>query len=148
MDKLSIDSVFSNIPFKETINICTNFLYNNEDVIEGINKSDFKNFLSLATQGSYFMCTDVLYKQKDSMVMVSSFGDTMTNVYLLFYDVKRLEQCPKEFKPVFYKKCVDDSFVLLKLTEHLSAFRDYFNTCHPKMSFYFEQEKKLKIVIS
>ena len=47
---LDVDSLFTNIPLEETINICTNLLYNNEDVIEGINKSEFKNLLSLATQ--------------------------------------------------------------------------------------------------
>ena len=64
MGSLDVDSLFTNIPLEETINICTNLLYNNEDVIEGINKSEFKNLLSLATQESYFIFNDVLYKQK------------------------------------------------------------------------------------
>ena len=62
MGSLDVDSLFTNIPLEETINICTNLLYNNEDVIEGINKSEFKNLLSLATQESYFIFNDVLYK--------------------------------------------------------------------------------------
>ena len=37
MSSLSVDSVFTNIPPKEIINICSNFLYNDEDVIESIN---------------------------------------------------------------------------------------------------------------
>ena len=53
---------FTNIPLEETTNICTNLLYNNEVVIEGINKSEFKNLLSLATQELYFIFSDVLYK--------------------------------------------------------------------------------------
>ena len=51
-------SLFTNIPLEETINICTNLLYN----IEGINKSEFKNLLSLATQELYFIFNNVLYK--------------------------------------------------------------------------------------
>ena len=39
MGSLDFDSLFTNLPLKETINICTNFLYNNTDLIEGINKS-------------------------------------------------------------------------------------------------------------
>ena len=62
---LTVDSLFTNIPLDETINICTNLLYNNDDVIEGINKFEFKNLLSLATRESYFIFNDVLYKQKD-----------------------------------------------------------------------------------
>ena len=44
LGSLDVDSLFTNIPLEETINICTNLLDNNEDVIEGINKSEFKNF--------------------------------------------------------------------------------------------------------
>ena len=42
-------------------------LYNNENVIEGMNK----NLLSLSTQESYVIFNDVLYKQKDRVVMRS-----------------------------------------------------------------------------
>ena len=69
MGSLDVDSLFTNIPLEETINICTNLLYNNEDAIEGISKSEFKNLLSLANQESYFIFNDVLYKQKDGVAM-------------------------------------------------------------------------------
>ena len=99
---LTVDSLFTNIPLDETINICTNLLYNNDDVIEGIKKIEFKSLLSLATQESYFIFNDVLYKQKDGVAMGSLLGPTMANVFLSFYEVKWLEQCPKEFKPFFF----------------------------------------------
>ena len=145
MGSLDVDSLFTNIPLEETINICTNLIYDNVDVIEGINKFEFKNLLSLATQESYFLFNDVLYKQKDGVAMGSPLGPTMANVFLSFYEVKWLEQCPNEFKPVFYRRYVDDIFVLFKSAEHLSKFRDYFNTCHQNMSFSFEQEKDGKL---
>ena len=85
---LDVDSLFTNIPLEDTINVCTNLLYNNEDVIEGINKSEFKNLLSHATQESYFIFHDVLYKQKDGVAMGSPLGRTMANVFLSFYEVK------------------------------------------------------------
>ena len=47
MGSLDVDSLLTNIPPEETINICTNLLYNCADVIEGINKSEFENLLSL-----------------------------------------------------------------------------------------------------
>ena len=53
MDSLDVDSFFTNIPLRETINICTNLLYNDVDVIVGINKSEFENLLSLANQEFY-----------------------------------------------------------------------------------------------
>ena len=53
MNSLDVDSFFTNIPLRETINICTNLLYNDVDVIVGINKSEFENLLSLANQEFY-----------------------------------------------------------------------------------------------
>ena len=116
---LNVDSLVTNIPLEETINIYTNFFYNNEDVIEDINKSEFKNLLSLATQEFYFIFNDVLYTQKDGMAMGSSLGPTMSNVFLSFYKVKWLEQYPKEFKPVFYRRYVADIFPFFKSPEYL-----------------------------
>ena len=67
MGSLDVDSLFINIPLKETINICTNLLYNKVDVIEGINKTEFETLLFLTTQESYFMFNDIFYKQKDGV---------------------------------------------------------------------------------
>ena len=54
MGSLDVNSLSTNIPLEENINLSTNLLYNNKDVIEGTNKSKFKNRLSLATQESHF----------------------------------------------------------------------------------------------
>ena len=88
MGILDGDSLFTNIPLEETINRCTNLLYNNEDVIEDINKSDFKNLLSPATHESYFIFNDVLYKQKNGVAMGSPLRPTIANVFLSFYEIK------------------------------------------------------------
>ena len=88
MGSLDVNTLFTNIPpLEETINLSTNLLYNNKDVIEGTNKSKFRNLLSLATQESHFTFNDVLYKQKDDLAMGSPLGPTMT-VFLSFCEVK------------------------------------------------------------
>ena len=48
MGTLDVDSLFTMISLEGTTNVCTNLLNNNEDVIEGINKSGFKSLLSLS----------------------------------------------------------------------------------------------------
>ena len=122
MGSLDVDSLFTNVPLEEAINICTNLLYNNEDDIEGISKSEFKNLLSLATQESYFIFNDVLYKQKDGVAMGSPLGPTMANVFLSFYEIKWLEQCPKEFKPVFSRRYL---MTFLFSSNRLSTSRNF-----------------------
>ena len=91
------------------------------------------------------MFNGIIYKQKDSVTMGSPLRPTMTNVFLSFYKMKGLKQCPNELKPVFYRIYVDDIFALFELAEDLSKFHEYLNTCHPNMSFSFEQEVNGKL---
>ena len=82
--------------------------------MEGINKSEFENLLSLTTQELYCMFHDILYKQKDLVAMGLPLGPTMADVSLWFYEMKWLEQGPNKFKPVFYRRCVYYIFVLFE----------------------------------
>ena len=86
------------------------------------------------------MFNNILYKQKDVVAMGSPLGPTVANAFLFFYEMKWLEQCPNKFKPVFYRRYVDDIFVLFESAGHLLKFHAYLNTYHPNMPFSFEQE--------
>ena len=86
MGSLDVDSLFTNIPLKETINICTELIYDQNDNTEDLNKSEFKELLSLATNESYFVFNEVLYKQKDGVAMGSLLGLTLANAFLCFYE--------------------------------------------------------------
>ena len=54
---------------------------------------------------------------------------------------KWLEHCREDFKPVYYRRYVDDIFVLFRSCDHLIKFRDYLNKCHCNIKFYLEEEK-------
>ena len=69
MGSLDTDSLFTNIPLEETIEICTNNLFKNSDVVHGLKKSEFKDLLSLATKESYFIFNNILYKQIDGIAI-------------------------------------------------------------------------------
>ena len=62
MGSLDTDSLFTNIPLEETIEICTNNLFKNSDIVHGLKKSEFKDLLSLTTKESYFKFNNMLYK--------------------------------------------------------------------------------------
>ena len=55
MGGIDVDSLFTNIPLQETIDICTNTLFENTEKLEGLSKMKFKEILSLATKESYFL---------------------------------------------------------------------------------------------
>ena len=41
MGSLDVESLFTNIPLDEAIDICTNTIYSKQDVTEGISREEF-----------------------------------------------------------------------------------------------------------
>ena len=90
MSSLHVDSLFTNIPLEETINICIKSIYNQNNSAEVLNKSKFKELLSLATKESYFIFNEFLYKQIEDVAMGSPLGSTLADAFLCFYEKKGL----------------------------------------------------------
>ena len=86
MGNLDVDSLCTNIPPEETINICTKLIHDQNDSIKGLNKSEFKELLSLATKEWYFIFNEILYKPIDGVAMGSPLGTTIANAFLCFYE--------------------------------------------------------------
>ena len=142
MDSLDVDSLFTNRPLEETINICCETLIKETDNYKGYSGSEFKTLLTLASKESYFFFNEVLYKQKDTVAMGLPLGPTLANAFLSHYEKIWLERCPQEIKPFFYKRYVDDIFVRFQSQDELIKFQDYFNSCHSNMSFSHDVERE------
>ena len=69
MGSLDVDFLFTNISLEETIEICTNELFKESEIVEGLSKTEFKELLSLATKDSNFIFDGALYKQIDGVAM-------------------------------------------------------------------------------
>ena len=90
--------LFTNIPLGETIDICTNTLFENMEKVEGLSKIEFKELLSLATKESYFIFNGQLYKQVDGVAMGSPLGPTLANAFLVHFEKNCLQNYPSDFK--------------------------------------------------
>ena len=55
MGNLGVDSLFTDIPVEETIDICTNTHFENMGKVEGWSKKELKKLLYLATKESWLM---------------------------------------------------------------------------------------------
>ena len=86
MGSLDVDSLFTNIPLDETIDICVNQLFENTDTVEGFTKSELKQLLSLAKKESYFIFNCLLYKQIDGVAMGSPLGLSLANTFLSYHE--------------------------------------------------------------
>ena len=70
MGNLDVDSLFTNIPVEETIDICSNTLFENMKTVEGLS-IELNEPLSLATKESYFIFNENLFKQVDGVALGS-----------------------------------------------------------------------------
>ena len=62
--------------------------------------------------------------------MGTSLGPTLTNAFLCVHEQIWLNECPDEFKYVYYKRYVDDILVLFRSPAYLLKFKDYLNSKH------------------
>ena len=156
MASFDVTSLFTNIPLHETIDIIIAEIFDNpeyshltetldigidqsqkffkchipdkEDEVSYFNKSQLRRMLELATLDNYFFFNDSIYKQVDGVAMGSPLGPTLANLFMNHMEKKWLEECPLSFKPVLYRRYVDDSFLLFKSIDHLELFHSYLNS--------------------
>ena len=145
MGSLDVDALFTSIPLDETIHICANELFKDKIYIKNLSKEDIKNLLELATKNSLFLFDGVYYQQVDGVAMGSPLGPTLANIFMSYYEQMWLEECPPDFKPKYYRRYVDDIFVLFDTVEKFDLFKDYLNCKHKNIKFTSELEKDGKL---
>ena len=145
MASFNIQSLFTNIPLDETIDICLELLFNKKRKVKGMLKKHVKELLTQAVKSSAFMFNDVYYKQVDGVAIGSPLGPTLANLFLVYYESKWLENCPQQFKPQFYCRNVDDILVMFNKRDHVKKFLRYINSRHGNIKFTCEEEKDNKI---
>ena len=57
------------------------------------------------------------------------------------FETKWNRVCPNDFKPVFYRRYMDDILALFSSPDHENPFNEYLLSKHPNMSFSIEKEK-------
>ena len=88
MASLDVDSLFTNIPLDEIMDICGDNLCNNNENHPNIPKHDFRYFLNIATKESFFMFNNKYYKQVDGVAMGSSLGPALANIFMCGFESK------------------------------------------------------------
>ena len=62
----------------------------------------------LATNKSFFIFDITFYKQLDGVAMGFPLGPTLANAFLCCHEKRWLDKCSEEFKPLFYRRYVND----------------------------------------
>ena len=128
MTSLDVESLFTNILLEKSIKIGCDSLYKNQELLSNISKNKFEKLLRAALRNSYSLFDGIIYQQVDGVAMGSPLGHSLTNPFLIHNEQIWLNDCLNEFKPVYYKRHVDDIFVLFQSPHHLEKFNEYLNT--------------------
>ena len=122
------------------INICVDLVFHKKKKVKGMLKRHFKQLLVLSVKSSCFLFNDVYYKQVDGVAMGSPLGLT-----LVYYEHKWLEKWSLQFRPRYYRRYVDDIFLMFESRDLVKNFLKYMNSRHPNIQFTCEEESNNKI---
>ena len=100
----------------------------------------FCNLLN-SHQRIIFTFNNKYYKQVDGVAMGSPLGPALANIFMCSFESKWLCDCPHDFKPAFYRSCIDDIFALFSSPNHADKFREYLSSKHPSIKFSVEKEE-------
>ena len=167
MASFDVDSLFTNIPLQETINIIISEIFDNPEFCELLvdsengeklfechmpdretemayfNRKQFRKLLEMATLDNYFFFDNSIFQQIDGVAMGSPLGPHLANIFMNFMEKKWLQDCPSSFKPVLYRRYVDDTFLLFKSDSHSSQFLTFLNSKHANIKFTCDLEQNL-----
>ena len=71
--------------------------------------------------------------------MKCPLGSPLANIFLFIPSIW-LHVCPREIKPLFYRRYVDHCFLLFRSQDQVTPFLDYLNSKHPNIKFTQETE--------
>ena len=129
-----VDSLFTSIPLKETIDFILDEIYN-KNKLKPIckNKLIFRRLLEKLVSESIFSANNRLYRQTDGCPIGGSFSGIFAGIYM----AKIENDIVKPMKPIFYKRYVDDIFNVRKKGQNDPLF-EALNKYHPNMKFTLE----------
>ena len=95
-------------------------LLKNKSII--IQNDSFGELLNRTMSESLILFGHEFYKQHDIDAMGSRLVPTLANVFLCYHEKIWLQNCSSEFKPVIYRRYVDDTFLLFRSKHYIEKF--------------------------
>ena len=100
----------------------------NQELLRNISKNQFEKLLRTAISNNYLLFDGIVYQQINKAAMCFPLGPSLTNAFLAHVKQIWLNDCSDELKPVYYKRYVDDIFVLFQSPHYLEKFAT--TICH------------------
>ena len=123
---LDVESLFTNVPVTDTINIICDYCYRTPDTSPPIiNEEKLRRLLTLCTKEAPFRhINGTMYRQVDGVAMGSALGVTFANYYMAHIENTVISDLT--VKPKLYARYVDDCFLVVEDEQHLELIRREF----------------------
>ena len=137
MCSFDVSSLFTNVPLLQTVNFICEYI-DAFSVTLPIPTASLKELLLRCTFNIQFKFDGTLYNQIDGVAMGSPLGPLLSDIFM-----SSLEQgflCDTIRSMPFYRRYVDDVFIILDNHTDISPVLELFNNAHPAIRFTSELE--------
>ncbi|CAF2067148.1 unnamed protein product [Rotaria magnacalcarata] len=148
MISFDIESLFTNIPVQETIEIICNKLYCTDPKIRPyIPEHYFRKLLKFATTGTHFLFNKKYYEQCDGISMGTPLATIFSEIFMGYFEEINLPRLLEGDPPklLLWRRYVDDTFILCTNQTDEEQIKSTLNTFHPCIRFTFEPEVKKQL---
>ena len=90
MSSFHIQSLFTNVPLTETIDICAHLLYHGDLQHPQISEQVFVELMNTATRQVEFNFNNIMYVQTDGVAMGSPLGPSLANIFVGYHEMQKL----------------------------------------------------------
>ena len=138
MCSFDVSSLFTNVPLLDTINFICDFIDSNSFTI-ALPTSTLRELLLRCTFNIQFKFNGHLYQQTDGVAMGSPLGPLLSDIFMSSLEEGSLHEAIQSM--CFYRRYVDDIFIILDGQTDTDYLLNSFNDVHPTIRFTAEFEK-------
>ena len=143
MVSYDVTSLYTNVPTTEAVNICTDKLFPTDTtLINGLCKEEFHKLLTFTVSNNQFQFNNKLYEQIDGLSMGNPAAPAIANTFMSHLEEQLLQQCPRSYAPIYYRRYLDDTFAVFKEPQHVDQFLAFINSHHDSIIFFFTMERE------
>jgi hypothetical protein len=142
MGSFDVESLFTNVPLEETIDILISKIFKDKkSTFHGLKHFQFRDLMIIATQQSHFQFLGKFYDQIDGVAMGSPLGPTLANIFMNHLEEKFVNQVKTTYGVLIWLRYVDDIFILIKDLANMDKVLNFINNFHKNIKFTYEIEK-------
>ena len=142
MLSLDVESLFTNVPLEDTIDIIIDKIYREKILETKLTKFEMRKLLLLCTREVHFTFNGDLYKQTQGVAMGSPLGPVLANIFMCELENNMVPKLDKELYG--WKRFVDDIFAYTE-PKNIDNIMARLNDFHENIKFKYEFEKDGKI---